>query len=252
MMTTANKKLAAIFLSYCCITSAFLWLVHSLGRWTEFIDALSRLKVTLVWAALAMASILGLTWLAISFVLFVQDTLQRNRWASTITLCAFTCTLFINAFPIVAFLGWFSANVPEKFYFLILILSNLLLFSLFSQIYQEVEEESQKLYVISAPFRNSTRRMFVSEKLTWCIFSNIRPVFYQAFTYSIFLDLYLGDQNKGIVGHIFLEMTKGDRTKLLICFCVVILSFQLVRPILELPEYIFLKKREMTTSRETA
>ena len=109
-----------------------------------------------------------------------------------------------------------------------------------------MNEEKQKLYVISARFKGTTQYDYLKEKRHWIMLNNIRPMFYHLFSFTLFTDnLVLDPEFSGIVGYIFLQLKNNSVAfsyelifALGISFCFL---FPLKR-ILEYPEKQFAKE----------
>jgi len=166
---------------------------------------------------------------------------------------AFVFLLIINSIPIVIYIQWIR-HLTDNVWIsrtLPLVMANGMLYYFLYTFILELFEESQKLYVISAPFKGKKTLNFLFERAQWIVIGNIRPVFYYLFSFTLFTDLCMESllkQIRGesdIMGLLFgTAMREGISLKFQLYF---LSMFIIIFPLIQLIDYF--KKRWETTRR---
>jgi len=129
--------------------------------------------------------------------------------------------------------------------------SNMLFFYYTLHTYREILDESKKLYITSASFKNASNFDYLREKRKWVMLNNIRPMFYHLFSFTLFTDILVLNNYKkyqGIVGYIFVEIkakTNIISFELLFALITTALLLYPVKCFLESFEQDFAKKHHI-------
>jgi len=195
------------------------------------------------YAFIALCALFPIVFLFIRCIFFIKEKFERHeRWIHIVLVLFFLVIIVINILPIVF---WIRTLQDVFFLPMYLILSNMLLYYYCLHTYQEINEESQKLYVISAPFKNSTRYDYLKAKHWWVMLNSIRPMFYHLFSFTLFTDhLVVSSEYSGIVGYIFLKLKNSHVTFSYDIILAIMVSICMLYPcklVCEYPEKKFSK-----------
>jgi hypothetical protein len=162
---------------------------------------------------------------------------RRRRGAprAFLVVCIFVILAIaaVNIFPISIYLGIFQEmgwpNIPAKI--ISLAFSNSMMFVFFYACLSGLLVESQKAYVVSSVYRDSTEDRALSEFLHWTVLTLLSPMFYYIFSFTLFSDLMYADVSyAGIVGTVFVEILhEGWTEKALFDLSIALVGSTMVR-----------------------
>ena len=169
---------------------------------------LKRFGFTLKYSLTALLFLIVAVSLIVLCLLLLENYCRYSPFfISFVVIVTFVTIICVNVRPIVYWITYYNNAL-----YVDLLLSNMLLYYYVFHNYQELQEEKQKHYVISARFKNTSPLNYLKEKWIWMTLNNIRPMFYHLFSFTLFTDLLAvtDDKQKGIVSHIFRLLKNED------------------------------------------
>ncbi|MCK5715969.1 MAG: hypothetical protein KAH77_00655 [Thiomargarita sp.] len=165
--------------------------------------------------------------------------------------------MLLNSFPILYYLylidEHFLVDYPQHLFFakvMILMLANGMLYYILSTAIFEMINETEKLYIISAEYKNTSVMDYVKEKLTWVILSQLSTIFYYLFSFTLFTDNFLesyasaSDSQIGIIGYLFtLVIQKGWTLEAIVCLFSLLVVVLCIRLFCQMPLWIWKHRR---------
>jgi hypothetical protein len=130
----------------------------------------------------------------------------------------------------------------------LLLLANGMLYYVFSTAIFEIIEEAERVYVISAEYKNTTVANYVNEKLTWSIFDQLSTIFYYLLSFTLFADFFLEDNpnNIGVIGNLFnIIINKGLTAEVFIWLLSLLAIVLVVRLVCQLPSWLWQRHRSI-------
>jgi len=161
--------------------------------------AASLLEAALGFVVFLAVFALGNTGIVVVFLRWSDD---RRRLVGVV--CGFLVLLLVlNALPILVWVEWMkTVGLPAYAIRVLALLSaNAMLYYFFSGFLFDAWREAGKLYVVSAPYKGASTLGYLRERAEWALLSNLSPLFYYLFSFTLFTDLLLqGYQGKNQVG----------------------------------------------------
>lgn len=197
---------AAVLLAMACAVVAARedanrsWLMEAFRR-----TGLSLLETAAAFVLFLVVFAVGIGAMAVAFRRYSE---RKGRLAAVV--CAFLIALLlVNALPILVYVEALKGAGIQAYgvRVLALLTANAMLYYFFSGFLFDLWRETRKLYVVSAPFKGADALDYLRERAQWALLSNLSPLFYYLFSFTLFTDLllqgYQGRNDVGIVLSLF-------------------------------------------------
>lgn len=177
---------------------------------TWLAEAFRRTGLSLAETAAAFVLFLGVFAFGMGVVAGAYRLFAGRKTRLAAVVCAFLILLLLfNALPILVYVEVLkdTGAHPYVVRVLALLTANAMLYYFISGFLFDLWRESGKLYVVSAPFKGASVLGYLRERAQWALLSNLSPLFYYLFSFTLFTDLllqgYQGRNDVGIVLSLF-------------------------------------------------
>jgi hypothetical protein len=156
--------------------------------------------------------------LIIAFMMILRLRWSRPMIFILFLLCVFGILLLANSIPVVMYAELVDRSllrnrnwpVPLGVAIALLTANGMLLFfthTIFTNIWNELKQN----YVRASKFRGDEENNSLNEKIKWIYYSQITPVFYFVFSFTLFTDIVFQNEadEQGIVTTLFDEVTQN-------------------------------------------
>ena len=259
LIAIKHKILVTLIFPMICGIGVLLILALNVSvNWIMLANIFQTIWKSVLQTSVALIIFLLLFAAATYFISAVVSRYWRKPQIYSLFITLFIIgVMLLNSFPILYYLylveDHFLVDYPQHLFFakvMILMLANGMLYYILSTAIFEMINETEKLYIISAEYKNTNVMDYVKEKLTWVILSQLSTIFYYLFSFTLFTDNFLEsyasvtDSQIGIVGYLFnVVIQTGWTLEAIVCLLSLLVVVLCIRLCCQMPLWIWKHRR---------
>jgi len=243
----------------CAVLAVLIIIIDVSMDWKWLAEIIQATGRTLIQTLATLTIFILLFYVVTLLITQVVSFYWRNPKIYGVIMTIFLiCLVVFNSFPILYYLYLFDEYLDLKnssmaLYSVMigsLMFANGMLYYVFSHAMFEIIAETERLYIISAEYKNTNVADYIREKLAWIILSASGSIFYYLLSFTLFTDLFLDyvsieESQMGVIGKLFIIIAEtGWTTAAVVCLLsllAIVLPIRLF--VCQLPLWLWERRR---------